>query len=86
MTMLCCGASERDAAARFQAGSLPVTPMLNAVNDTSRRPCDGHAFSLHLERHLSFNVVKLNKAKMIDTMTKRVITLGSLQPISSKWW
>ena len=36
--------------------------------------------------HRSFSVVRLNNAKMIATMMNRVITLGSLQPISSKWW
>ena len=36
-------------------------------------------------RHRSFNVVRLNSAKMIATITKRVITFGSLQPINSKW-
>jgi hypothetical protein len=29
-------------------------------------------------------VVRLNSAKMMPMMTKRAITLGSLQPISSK--
>jgi hypothetical protein len=35
--------------------------------------------------HRSFSVVKLNKPKMIATITNRAMTLGSLQPISSKW-
>ena len=35
--------------------------------------------------HLSFNVVRLSSAKMIPTITNRVITFGSLHPISSKW-
>jgi len=35
-------------------------------------------------RHRSFNVVRLNKAKMIARITNRVITFGSLQPMSSK--
>ena len=39
-----------------------------------------------LLRHRSFNVARLNSAKMIARITKRVITFGSLQPISSKWW
>ena len=34
--------------------------------------------------HRSFNVVRLKSAKMMATMTKRVITFGSLQPRSSK--
>ena len=37
-------------------------------------------------RHRSFSVVRLKSAKMIARMTNRVITFGSLQPISSKWW
>ena len=32
----------------------------------------------------SFSVVKLSNAKIIATITKREITLGSLQPMSSK--
>ena len=36
--------------------------------------------------HRSFNVVRLKSANRIATMRKRVITLGSLQPMSSKWW
>ena len=35
--------------------------------------------------HLSFNVVRLRSAKMIPRMRNLVITLGSLQPMSSKW-
>ncbi len=38
------------------------------------------------EAHLSFNVVRLNSAKMMATIRNRVMTFGSLQPISSKWW
>ncbi len=34
--------------------------------------------------HLSFNVVRLKSAKMIARIRNRVITFGSLQPISSK--
>src|SRR5687768_7642754 len=36
-------------------------------------------------RHRSFNVVRLNRAKMIATIRKRVITFGSSQPLNSKW-
>src|SRR5258708_27340440 len=36
--------------------------------------------------HRSFNVVRLNRAKMIARMTNRAMTFGSLQPMSSKWW
>ena len=35
--------------------------------------------------HRSFNVVRLKSAKMIAMIRKRVMTFGSLQPISSKW-
>ncbi len=38
-----------------------------------------------LGRHRSFNVVKLNSAKMIATIRKRVMILGSSQPLNSKW-
>ena len=48
-----------------------------------------HALAMHgestLAGHLSFKVVRLNSAKMIAMMMNRVITLGSLQPMSSKW-
>ena len=36
--------------------------------------------------HLSFSLVRLKRAKMIARIRNRVMTLGSLQPISSKWW
>ncbi len=45
------------------------------------------ALAAHGERvvtHLSFNVVRLNSAKMIARIRKRVMTFGSLQPMSSK--
>jgi hypothetical protein len=59
---------------------------------------NGHAFVRHIESRTnskfqipnskftqrSFSVARLNSAKMIATMTKRVMTFGSLQPISSK--
>ncbi len=55
----------------------------------ARRTGDGDALAANGERtvcrHLSFNVVRLNSAKMIARITNRVITFGSLQPISSKW-
>ena len=35
--------------------------------------------------HLSFNVVRLRSAKMMPRMRNLVMTLGSLQPMSSKW-
>ena len=36
--------------------------------------------------HLSFSVVRLKRAKMIARIRNLVMTFGSLQPISSKWW
>ena len=59
---------------------------LRGSQAASRRSRDGHAFVLDGEvRHRSFNVARLNSAKMIPTITNRVITFGSLHPISSKW-
>ncbi len=58
---------------------------LRGGQPASRRPGDGHPFSIDRERHRSFNVVRLNSAKMIAMITKRAITFGSLHPISSKW-
>ena len=43
-----------------------------------------HVAPITQHPYLSFNVVKLNNAKMIATMTNRVITFGSLHPINSK--
>src|SRR5215217_4008706 len=37
-------------------------------------------------RHRSFSVLSVNNAKMMERMMKRVMTFGSLHPISSKWW
>src|SRR5262245_38552861 len=34
--------------------------------------------------YLSFSVVRLSSAKITPTITKRVMTFGSLQPMSSK--
>jgi len=54
-----------------------------------RRPHDGDALARDGERtfgrHLNFKVMRLKSAKMIATITKRVMTLGSLHPTSSKW-
>ena len=58
---------------------------LGGGNAASRRSHDGHAFPLHIKfTHRSFNVVRLNNANTIPTITNRVMTLGSLHPISSK--
>ena len=65
---------------------------LGGGDAASRRARDRHALPLDRKRrrsvhapHRSFNVVRLNSAKMIATITKRAMTFGSLQPISSKW-
>ena len=74
------GERDRGTASNEQFGGGDSTP---------GRTDDGDALAAHGERrcgrHLSFNVVRLNSAKMIATMMNRVITFGSLQPISSKW-
>ena len=36
--------------------------------------------------HRSFSVVRLKRAKMIARIRNLVMTFGSLQPMSSKWW
>ena len=53
-------------------------------NTAARRADDRHVLSAHRECHLSFKVVRLKSAKMMATIMNRVITFGSLQPISSK--
>ncbi len=48
---------------------------------------DHHLLATNGERsraHRSFKVVRLKRAKMIEAIRKRVMTFGSLQPISSK--
>ena len=78
----------------------PARQQLGGGNAAARRAHDRHAFSLDIKsrapipararraratsHHLSFSVVRLNKANTIATMTNRVITFGSLQPINSK--
>jgi hypothetical protein len=68
------------AAANEQFGGRDTAP---------RRPHDGDAFACDGERaigrHLNFKVMRLKSAKMIARITKRVMTLGSLHPTSSKW-
>ena len=63
---------------------------LRRGDTAARRPDDGDALAANgewaIDRHRSFSVVRLNSAKMIATITNRVMTFGSLQPISSKWW
>src|SRR5262249_47439287 len=82
---------------RQRDASTTAREQLRGGDAASRRARDGHAFTSHVERHRpqppsqqpdhrSFSVAKLNSAKMIPTITNRVITFGSLHPINSKWW
>ena len=52
------------------------------------RPDDDDALAAHGEAiargHRSFKVVRLNSAKTMAVIRKRVMTFGSLQPVSSK--
>src|SRR5262249_56599046 len=75
---------------------------LRCGHAASRRAGDRHALAPHVKfavhrspstdhrslttDHRSLSVVRLNNAKMIPTITSRVITFGSLQPICSRWW
>ena len=68
-----------------------LTSSSAAASTAARRTRDGDALAPHVElarrtrrHHRSFNVVRLNRAKMMPTITKRVMTFGSLHPISSK--
>ena len=70
-------------APRRTSSSAAATPLLAAPTTTTRLPDDGER---RVRRHRSFKVVRLNSAKMIARMTNRVMTFGSLQPMSSKWW
>ena len=71
----------------------PAGEQLRGGQAASRGSRDGDAFAGDVEcqipRHesvqRSLSVARLNNAKMIPTMTKRVITFGSLHPLSSKW-
>ena len=54
-----------------------------ALDGERRRTARWHG---RWRRHRSFSVVRLNSAKRIATIRNRVITFGSLQPMSSKWW
>ena len=51
---------------------------------TSHHPATSHESATSHEHHRSFSVVRLNNANTIPTITNRVITFGSLQPINSK--
>ena len=68
-------------APRRTSSSAAATPLRAAPDDDdplvrdTEKACVGHR---------SFNVVRLKSAKMIAMIRNRVITFGSLQPISSK--
>ena len=53
-----------------------------ALNNDHEMP--GKLQSAHHRRQRSFSVVRLHSANRIAAITNRVITFGSLQPISSK--
>ena len=60
---------------------------LRRCHTAPRRPDDGDPLATNGELqigHLNFNVVRLNRAKMMARMTNRVMTFGSLHPINSK--
>ena len=61
-----------------QFGGSDTTPPTTHHHDTLPRHAEVH------RRHLSFNVVRLNRAKMIERIRNRVMIFGSCQPISSK--
>ncbi len=72
-------------APRRTSSSAAAIPLRAAPATVIRFPATSNAFMLlFCSCHRSFNVVRLNNAKMIATITKRVITFGSLQPINSK--
>ncbi len=68
----------RDAASRSARDNDPLTRDRELTN---RHPSPAAAPG---NPHLNFNVVRLSSAKMIPRITNRVMTFGSLQPISSK--
>jgi hypothetical protein len=69
------------------AGASP-DQQLRGRHTTPRGTDNGDLLATNREGvggHRSFRVVRLNNAKMIATIRNRVMTFGSLQPISSKW-
>ena len=66
----------------------PAHQQLRGGHTAPRRADDGDAETTHGERlglgHRSFKVVRLNSAKTMAVIRKRVMTFGSLQPVSSK--
>jgi len=71
----------------------PAGEQLRGGQPASRRSRDGDAFARDVECQIprpesfqrSLSVARLNSAKMTPTITNRVITFGSLHPLSSKW-
>jgi hypothetical protein len=63
----------------------PSAPRAPDAPRTRRTPHLSHLSHLSHRVYRSFNVVSDKSAKMIPTITNRVITFGSLQPTSSKW-
>ena len=51
-----------------------------------RQADDDDVLAAQFHDHLSFKVVRLNRAKMIPRIQKRTTTFSSGQPRSSKWW
>ena len=69
------------------AGAAP-DQQLGGGDAAAGRADDDHPLAANGERgvaHRSFSVVRLRSAKMIARIRKRVMTFGSLQPMSSKW-
>ena len=66
-------------APRRASSSAAAMPLRAAPTTTTRRPSTENA-SLP-RHHRSFNVVRLNSAKMTARIRKRVMTFGSLQPM-----
>ena len=80
---------QRHLARRRASSSAAAIPLRAAPATVTRFPCTSNSPATvpHAHPpspHRSLSVVRLNNAKMIPTMTKREITLGSLQPIASK--
>jgi hypothetical protein len=70
---------------RQRHGGAATGEQLRGGQPASGCSGDRHPFSVDRENHRSFNVVRLNNAKMMATITNLEITFGSLHPINSKW-
>ena len=68
-------------APRAASSSAAATPLRAAPATVTLLPLTENPATCHR----SFKVVRLNSAKMIATITNRVMTFGSLHPMSSKW-